>query len=384
MAIYGQFVYGSESAPTGRDILFKVAEDVGATRSAFVSEVQAQTQLRCNGLSLGQTQSFTYGLARIIGKGIRQITGYRDADQRVTVASSFDSTVSAGELIEVCWWDADRAALAQSAVNEAIRESWPWFYRQKKTPFTLTGTVSTTSSSTTVTGSSTVFSSELVAGDVIKIGSVYRTIDTISSDTSLVVTSAYTSTVSAQTCTIESNITLASGTHFYNLPVSVHYLIGVGIRSSTSDPISWFPPLANWRVTGLEGGYQVQFLEGYGVGGVRQESTTSVSTATATPMLTGGSFADAYSTDTLELWYATREPELTSMSASTQLPLQFFQRASEIYIRRRMAQIGSDSPEFSSLAAIYPEVKRVADETRPWLWTMVPPLGSLRGPEIQL
>jgi hypothetical protein len=67
---------------------------------------------------------------------------------------------------------------------------------------TLTGTTAISGSSNVVTGTNTVFSQEVSINDEITINSQTKRVVNITSDTSLNVTSAYTSTQTAQTATI--------------------------------------------------------------------------------------------------------------------------------------------------------------------------------------
>lgn len=60
----------------------------------------------------------------------------------------------------------------------------------------LTGSVSTSMNSTTVTGSGTSFTSDMVVGDKIIVGMDQRVVSSITSDTSLEVTVAYTMNMS--------------------------------------------------------------------------------------------------------------------------------------------------------------------------------------------
>ena len=367
------------STITLTECLVKLANDVGETRSAFINNVSSQTVFDVFGISLGQTTSFKYGLATILGKGTRQITAYNDAGQRITVVSSFDSTVSAGELVQVCWWDAAKTTLAINAVNQAIRDSYPHYYRQIVGRDSITGTVAIVGT-TAVTGTSTKFLDDLIIGCPIKIGSEVRVVSAITSNTALTVSSAFTATASGQTCYHASNLTFAAGTHVYALPSSVHELLRVGWALSSSDPVTWIPPLSTWRVTGSEGSYH---LELYPTSDWSVQNT-SVDSAYSSPVLRGGTLADLYHNYEIFLKYLCREPELTSLTDVTNLPIQYFDVASEVYIRQRLTAIEADSPEAARLNSVYPAVEARAKVAKEWMQWQKPNIGTLIGPILDL
>ena len=102
---------------------------MGEKRSEYISAVNS-TVNTVRGISLGHSTTFLYGLARIQGKGIRQVTAYDDSLQTVTVASAFSAVAAAGDVLEIIFWDAEKRANAFAAINEAIRLSWPYWYRE--------------------------------------------------------------------------------------------------------------------------------------------------------------------------------------------------------------------------------------------------------------
>lgn len=367
------------STSTLQEALFLVAEAVGETRSAFIKTVTSQTSLIVPGISLGQTQTFKYSLARSVGKGVRQVTSYNDASQTVGLASAFDSNVAAGDHIDLAWWDADKMGMAIAAINDSVRASWPNFYREVKTRDALTGTVAITGT-TAVTGTSTRFLDELTVGDVIKIGSESKTISSITSQTAAVVSSAFTATSSGSTCYHASGLTFTTQVHVYALPSSVHDLLAVGWALSSSDPVMWIPPLSTWRVTGTEGAYQLHFE----AGSTWATSAGSVSVGYANPVARGGTLGDIYNGYEMHLHYASKEPEYTSMTDVTNLPLHYFDVAAETYVLRRLAMLDVDSTESKKLNSVYPMLVDRAQRARAWLRSSRPYLSELKGPEILL
>lgn len=364
---------------TGQQAFFKVAEDVGLIHSAFIRTVGSQTSLTCTGLSLGENQTFAYGLARVFGKGIRQITAYREADDLVTLASAFDSNVAVGEPLEVAFFDPIQYQLVYNAVNEAIRTSYPTYYREVKTRTALTGTVACPGT-TAVTGTNTRFMDELTVGDVIKIGAETGTVSAIASQTALTLSSALTATTSGVSCYYASGLTWTTGTHQYLLPSTVHKLLAVGYALSADDPVQWIPPLSTWRVIGTEGAFTLDLKAGV----TWAVDAGSVSTAYANPIVRGGTIADAFNNFDIELYYVTREPELTSGTDVTNLPLQYFEVASEVYAQRRLMMVNPETPEGIILGNYYGLLEKKAKDARSWLYRLKPPLATLEGPSVEL
>lgn len=364
---------------TMQEAMFKVAEDVGLIHSAFISTVSSQTSLKCYGLSLGENRTFTYGLARVIGKGIRQVTSYVEANDLLGLASAFDSNVAAGESIELAFFEPIHYTMIAAAVNDAVRTSYPYYYRETHTRDPLTGTVAI-AGSTTVTGTSTRFLDELIVGDVIKADSESRTITAIASQTSLTVSSAFTDTESGLTAYHASGLTYDSQTHLYALPSSVHELINIGWAITSSDPVSWLPPLTDWRVTGTDGSYLLSLQPGTRWG----LQFADVSTAYAGNYMLGGTLAHALHGYEIHLHYLSREPEYTSLTDVTNLPVNYFAVASEGYIQRRLAMLSPELPESQGLSAVYELVKIKSNEARSWLLNTRPQVASLKGPQIEI
>jgi hypothetical protein len=115
---------------TGQEILFKMAADCGEVTSEFITAVTSQTVLICRGLGRDLHNTYKYALARVLGKGIRQITAWDEATQTLTLESSFSPDVETGEVIQVAWWNAAARNIAVHAINEAIRAAYPYWYRE--------------------------------------------------------------------------------------------------------------------------------------------------------------------------------------------------------------------------------------------------------------
>lgn len=273
---------------TGQEILFKMAMDCGEVTSQFITGVTSQTVLVCRGVGEGLHETYKYALARVLGKGIRQITAWDKATETLTLASGFDTNVSAGELIQVAWQDAVWRSLAVQAINEAIRQSWAVWSRE---------TVVDRSSAT---------------------------------------------------------LTLASGTHAYALPGAVGYLLRVGIQPQTSSPIEWFEPYqGGWNIEGQEGAYTLRFAPGFG-GSVMPAWSSRVRLAGV-----GGTFADVFSGQVLCLHYVARESEITAETGTTQLPLDYFTRASVLYLQSKLTMLQSEQ-ELARVTALLAVLRQQA------------------------
>lgn len=291
---------------SGRDILFKIAEDSDAIKSAFVTAAGSTTSVTCASVT-SPANTYQYAIGRILGKGDCVISSHTSAG--VFTVATLDSSPAAGDVFQWAWWTGNRVGDSLSAMNESIRYSWPFWYRERKTNTTITGTVAK-NGTTTVTGTSTLFLSELNIGDYITIPGTAdetRLISAIASNTSLTVSSTFANTASGQTCTIASNVTLAAGTYLYDLPPACDALLAIGIQP-TGKPVEWLDwgdeSSMYWSVEGQRGGYKLRFHQHFS----RE-----------------GAIPDVYTTSNLILWYATREPELTTLTTdSCQLPVDYF------------------------------------------------------------
>jgi hypothetical protein len=350
----------AEDTITGREALFAIGEEVGSVRSEYLSSAASTTSLVVLGISLGQTTTFKYALARVLGKGIRQVTAYNDASQTLTIDSALSTAGVAGEIVDVLGWNGTERGRALWAANEAIRMSWPFFYRERVTGTNLTGTVAKTLGSAVLAGTGTSFTTELVVGDIISVpgtSAEIKAVTVITSDTSLTVASTYANTASAQTASLVSNITLAAATDSYTLPASCDGLLAIGLQPDTAKPIYWVPPQnldtgqEYWRMEGAPGAYRIRFLDRF-----NRE----------------GGLHEYYTTQVLALWYAVKEPALTAetgVGGVTMLPSEYFSTvAAEIYRRRVIGQKpdGGDERTFMSLQQMAQlELQRLGIGKRP-------------------
>ncbi len=119
-----------------------------------------------------------------------------------------------------------------------------------------------------------------------------------------------------------ATLTLATGTQSHDLSAvtpAVDALIAIGVQPAATEAITWFEPNTNsgkyWTVTGDPGALTLRFLPNFNH---------------------DGSIADAYTGQKICLWYATWEAELTSEAGTTELPLDYFIVAGEIYRVREL------------------------------------------------
>lgn len=268
----------AENTVTMQDILRQMAYSAGETRGAYVASYSAPS-IRCPGMATDARVNFQYALATILGKGTRSIATYLESSETVTMDTEFSPVPAGGDLITFLWFDPDKRALAEQAVNEAIALVYPYWYRE------------------------TVVNAAAAA------------------------------------------ITLASGTDYYTLPAAVDGLIAVGIQTSSSLPIEWYAPKdlktdkTLWVVEGQAGNYTVRFTRNF----MRGQGIHEINTG-----------------QKLCLWYATRESALTALtgaSGSTQLPLDYFTVASQIYARYLLAR---NPEEMAKAAATLPQLDALA------------------------
>lgn len=121
-----------------------------------------------------------------------------------------------------------------------------------------------------------------------------------------------------------ATLTLAAGTYSYALPAAVDALLAIGIQPTSSDDIFWIPaqeqdpfgkPKENYRVEGQAGAFTLRVMPRY-----NRE----------------GAIADVWSGKKICLHYATREPEITAETGTTQLPLDYFKVATDVYLRNKL------------------------------------------------
>jgi hypothetical protein len=106
--------------------------------------------------------------------------------------------------------------------------------------------------------------------------------------------------------------TFAAGTYEYALPSDLIKLSRVGVQTDASLEPVWYPPLDNWRQIGAEGAYKIRFK---------------------TP------FVNENVGNTICYHYEAREPVFSTFTENdtTQLPLDYFSVAAEIYRRRNLS-----------------------------------------------
>lgn len=156
-----------------------------------------------------------------------------------------------------------------------------------------------------------------------------------------------------------TDITLAAGDNFYDLPAACHRLKKVGIQPTTTSAPSWFElEEVGAVIVGQEGAFTLEFS---GYGGVGDPAWSS--RARTEPLSTFSSFPDAWANEPLLLWYETKETALSAASGTTQLPLDYVSWcASEKYLEARLAGAGQN--ERQQLNMLLPQVQREAAKAR--------------------
>ncbi len=251
---------------TSQEVLLRLADEVGETHTSYLDSAVGNTY-RAAGVSMGAEVNFQYAYAYVEGKGVRTITSYLEADEQFVTSSAFSPAAIAGELVTVAWWDPHKRAMAQRAINQAIRASYPWFFRE--------------------------YIIDLNNNDAVYDGPLY------------------------------SMVLYADGTHVlqdldgstfeYALPTDCAFLSRIGVQSDASCAVQWFAPMNIWRVVGGEGAFKVRF----------NDKVDFVRANAGLPLC---------------LHYEAREPVFSAFTGveTTQLPLDYFSVAAEIYQRRML------------------------------------------------
>lgn len=104
-----------------------------------------------------------------------------------------------------------------------------------------------------------------------------------------------------------ATLTFDQDAYTYNLPAAVSKLLRIGTQTSADTEPLWYEPELNWYVTGQEGAFQLVLQDGFGL-------------------------QRYYNGEKLLLQYVSREPELTSETGTTQLPIDWFWHASRDYV----------------------------------------------------
>ena len=249
----------ADTTVTAQQVLLRVADEIGEVQSAFVDNVSS-TEVRAAGISRGQGVNYQYALASIEGKGIRTVSTYYEADETLVVSSAFSPVVAAGDVISIYLWDANKRAKVQRAINQAIWASFPFWYREVLLDL----------------------NNSLLADGV-------------------------------TTWTLQE---LEAGTYQYGLPTDLITLSRIGLQTGAANAPIWYAPLANWRVSGQEGAFELNF---------RYQPVD---------------FVAEHAGKSLCLHYAAREPQFSTFTSSdtTKLPLDYFSVAAAIYRRWEMSQ----------------------------------------------
>ena len=260
---------------SGKQILFKIAEDNNLDRGAYITNVTNPTnpvRFECSALTATDDHHYRGALIQILGKGILTIDDYVGASRQFVVNANFDAAPAQNDVVQLAYWKADQRLKAQRAMNDALAASYrrgqPCWYREVKEDGSTAG------------------------------------------------------------------ITLVAGTYEYALPSGVTFLSRVGVQE-TNSPVSWFPRGQLWRTGGQEGALKLQFYRG-----PRRD------------------FVADWAGYKLCLWYEQREPVLTGESGTTQLPLDYFAVASEIFKRRLLAGDSGDALQTDSM--VLPQLQQEA------------------------
>lgn len=106
-----------------------MADDLSEMKSARVTARSSDTSFTCTLLQETEDDVYNYGYMREADTIIYvQITDYVGSTKVFTVSAGM--SVAVGDLMQFCWWNANKFTAARAALNEAIRWSWDYWHRQ--------------------------------------------------------------------------------------------------------------------------------------------------------------------------------------------------------------------------------------------------------------
>lgn len=113
-------------------ILMFLAQAANEIKGDYVTAYDASTlKLTLKTLD-GDDDAYNYGLASILGKGTVQISDWTKTGKYLYISVPFSSAPVAGNGIDIAFIRGDRRKKALNAVNAAIRQSYPDWYREVK------------------------------------------------------------------------------------------------------------------------------------------------------------------------------------------------------------------------------------------------------------
>lgn len=113
---------------TGQDILLAIAENVGELKGAFVTTANNTTNFTCSSITVAAS-TYLYATCRVLGKG-NSVISAQTAAGVITVSTAFSSAPAAGDVFQWAWYTGNKVSDAIVAMNESIRYSWPFWYRE--------------------------------------------------------------------------------------------------------------------------------------------------------------------------------------------------------------------------------------------------------------
>ncbi len=132
-------------------------------------------------------------------------------------------------------------------------------------------------------------------------------------------------------------ITLAANTFSYDLPTACVDLLQIRPQTTSTYEYPWLDPQDLWRVEGEEGALKLRFYPNYTGGGsyYRPDQSHIYEYSSGA----GNFFSNAFATYVLCLRYRARETPFTSLTSTTELPLDYMGSVgAEIYMTERLTK----------------------------------------------
>lgn len=198
------------------DVLARMADELDELKYFRISTISTGgTQyIECGSQAAVAANIFRYGIARVQGKGTRQIaaqgnayTTAASAGGKFTLATALSSAAVVGETLDVGWHNEQKYGQALAAVRAAIETSPPYWYREM-----------------------------MIDRD---------------------------STLLSDGVTTHTAVTLDDESDEYALSTDIYKLAMIGVQmDSTDDEIRWLERLDLWRTIGQEGAWRLKFYRG--------------------------------------------------------------------------------------------------------------------------
>lgn len=201
-----------ETAVSGWDIMLRAAEEMGKLKTCRITAVSTTARVECGSQAATTLNTFQYGIARVSGKGTRQIlTQGNDyaapvsAGGKFVLSSALSQIAVVGEVLELAFWNENEYGAAVRAVHAMVNNSPPYWYRDVRLDLNHS---------------------------------------TISDGTSYTL------------------LTFDQDTDEYATPSDAARIVAVGVQADTSHEVDWIARQDLWDCVGQEGALKLKFYRG--------------------------------------------------------------------------------------------------------------------------